>query len=343
LQKSLYPIGKQSKLKKQNRPFNTPYPAHDKGAGQKTFCEPERLMVIIMGSIFVGSGVAIVTPFTNDGINFPKLGEIIDFQIANKTDAIVICGTTGEASTMPDSEHLAAIEYTVKKVNKRVPVIAGTGSNDTKHCIELSIKAQELGADALLIVTPYYNKTTQKGLVMHFTAIADSVNIPIILYNVPSRTGLSISVDSAKKLSMHKNIVGIKEASGNIALVAQIAASCGDNFDIYSGNDDMIVPVMSLGGKGVISVVANILPEDTHNIVQKYIDGDVEGSRKLQLKMMDIIDSLFIEVNPIPIKTAMNILGFDVGKLRMPLCDMYEKNLEILKTAIKNYGIKQYQ
>jgi len=291
-------------------------------------------------TLFVGSGVAIVTPFTRDGIDFDKLGELIDFQIENKTDSIIICGTTGEASTMPDDEHKSAIEYTVKKVAGRVPVIAGTGSNDTKHCVELSCEAEKLGADGLLIVTPYYNKTTQNGLVKHFTTVANSVNIPIILYNVPSRTGLSFSVDTLKKLSKIDNIVGIKEASGSISYVAQVIAECGDDLDVYSGNDDMIVPILSLGGKGVISVVANILPEDTHNIVEQYIAGDVKGSCKLQLSMMSLIDALFVEVNPIPIKTAMNLLGYNVGELRMPLCEMSDKNLETLKNALTNYGLK---
>lgn len=290
-------------------------------------------------TLFVGSGVAIVTPFTKDGVDFDKLGELIEFQIENKTDSIIICGTTGEASTMPDEEHKSAIEYTVKKVAGRVPVIAGTGSNDTKHCIELSCEAEKLGADGLLIVTPYYNKTTQNGLIKHFTMVANSVNVPIILYNVPSRTGLSFTIDTLKKLSKIDNIIGIKEASGNIAYVAQIIAACGDDLDIYSGNDDMIVPVLSLGGKGVISVVANILPEDTHNIIEKYISGDVKGSCKLQLDMLNLIDALFVEVNPIPIKTAMNLLGYNVGELRMPLCEMSDKNLETLKNALANYGL----
>ena len=289
--------------------------------------------------IFTGSGVAIVTPFTNDGVDYAKLGEIIDFQIANKTDAIVICGTTGEASTMDDKEHLACIEYAIKRVNGAVPVVAGTGSNDTRHGIELSVEAQRLGADALLLVTPYYNKATQNGLVRHFAMHADAVDIPIILYNVPSRTGLSMSVDTVAELAKHPNVNAIKEASGNISYVAQIAAACGDNLAIYSGNDDMIVPVMSLGGKGVISVVANILPQRTHDMVMKYIDGDTAGSLKLQLDMLELINSLFVEVNPIPVKTAMNLLGFGVGELRMPLCEMSGKNLETLKQALKNYGL----
>lgn len=289
--------------------------------------------------IFTGSGVAIVTPFTNDGIDFAKFGEIIDFQIQNKTDALVVCGTTGEASTMDDSEHLSCIEYAVKRADGRVPVIAGTGSNDTRHGIELSREAERLGADALLLVTPYYNKTSQKGLEAHYTMHADSVNIPVILYNVPARTGLCISVETAKKLSKHPNINAIKEATGNISYVAQIAAECGDDLLVYSGNDDMIVPVLSLGGKGVISVVANILPRETHDMVESYHCRDINKSKKLQLEMLEVINALFIEVNPIPVKTAMNVLGYDVGGLRMPLCDMSDKNLELLKTALKNYGL----
>ncbi|OQB15556.1 MAG: 4-hydroxy-tetrahydrodipicolinate synthase [Firmicutes bacterium ADurb.Bin193] len=290
--------------------------------------------------VFTGSGVAIVTPFTGGGeVDFEKLGELIDFQINNKTDAIVICGTTGEASTMNDKEHLACIEYAVKKTAKRVPVIAGTGSNDTRHGVELSLEAQRLGADALLLVTPYYNKTTQKGLTQHYLLHADSVNIPIILYNVPSRTGLNISVDTAKTLSGHPNINAIKEASGNISYVAQIAAECGDDLILYSGNDDMIVPVMSLGGKGVISVAANILPREIHDMTELYISGNVAESAKLQLKMLELINALFVEVNPIPVKTAMNLLGYNVGALRMPLCEMEGKNLETLRLALKNYGL----
>lgn len=289
--------------------------------------------------VFTGSGVAIVTPFTKDGVDFEKLGEIIDYQIENKTDAIIICGTTGEASTMEDKEHLSCIEYTVKKVDGRVPVIAGTGSNYTDHGIMLSTEAQKLGADALLLVTPYYNKASQKGLVKHYLMHADAVDIPIILYNVPSRTGLSFSVDTLKELSKHPNINAIKEASGNISYVAQIAAACGDDLIIYSGNDDMVVPIMSLGGKGVISVVANILPRETHDMVMSYIEGRVDEAKKLQLEMLEVINALFVEVNPIPVKTAMNLLGFNVGELRLPLCEMADKNLEILKRALSNYGL----
>lgn len=288
---------------------------------------------------FTGSGVAIVTPFDGLKTNYDELGRLIEMHIENKTDAIIICGTTGEASTMPDEEHLAAIEYTVKKANGRIPVIAGTGSNDTAHAVELTKKAEALGADGILSVTPYYNKTTQKGLIKHFTEIANSVKIPVILYNVPSRTGMSFSIDTLKELAKINNIVAVKEASGNISYTAKVAAEVPELY-IYSGNDDMIVPVLSLGGKGVISVVANILPEETHNICEYYFNGEVEKSRKLQLEMLDLINKLFIEVNPVPIKTAMNLLGYKAGNLRMPLTDMEDSNLEALKKALTAYGLK---
>ena len=287
---------------------------------------------------FTGSGVAIVTPFNENGVNFDELAKLIEMHIANKTDAIVICGTTGEASTMPDAEHLATIEFTIKTVNGRVPVIAGTGSNDTLHAIELSQKAEALGADGILSVTPYYNKTTQKGLVEHFTAIANSIKIPLILYNVPSRTGMSFSIDTLKKLAKIDNIVAIKEASGDISYTTKVASQVPELY-IYSGNDDMIVPVMSLGGKGVISVVANIMPEETHNICEYYLNGEVDKSLKLQLEMLELINNLFIEVNPVPVKTAMNLLGYNAGNLRLPLTDMEEKNLEVLKNSLKKMNL----
>ena len=288
---------------------------------------------------FTGSGVAIITPFDGDKTNYDVLGELIEMHIAKKTDAIIICGTTGEASTMPDAEHLAAIEYTVKKVAGRIPVIAGTGSNETAHAIELSKKAEEMGVDGLLQVTPYYNKTTQKGLVEHFSAIANAVSIPVILYNVPSRTGMNISIPALKELAKVENIVAIKEASGNISYTAQVAAEVPELY-IYSGNDDMIVPVMSLGGKGVISVVANVLPEETHQMCQDYLDGNIEKARKSQLELLDLINKLFIEVNPIPVKTAMNLMGYNAGNLRLPLTEMSEDNKEALKQAMINAGIK---
>ena len=288
--------------------------------------------------IFTGSAVALVTPFNEKGVDFDKLGELIDFQIEHKTDALVICGTTGEASTMPDEEHLSVIRYAVERTAGRVPVIAGTGSNDTAHGIELSRGAQKAGADALLLVTPYYNKTTQKGLIMHYNAIATAADLPVILYNVPGRTGMNIAVETAKELAKTEQIVAIKEASGNISYVAELAAACPE-LTIYSGNDDMIVPTMSLGGKGVISVLANVVPEETHDMCQKYLDGDTEGALKLQLDYLDLVKALFCEVNPIPVKTAMNLMGMEVGFLRAPLCDMAEKNLETLKQALKKHGL----
>lgn len=289
---------------------------------------------------FTGSAVAIVTPFNESGIDFDKLGELIEMHIQNKTDAIVIAGTTGEASTMPDPEHLSSIEYTVKKVAGRIPVIAGTGSNDTAHAIALTKAAEELGADAILSVTPYYNKANQSGLINHFKAIAESVKIPVILYNVPTRTGVNFSIPVLKELAKVENIVAIKEASGNIGYTAQIAAEVPE-LHIYSGNDDMIVPIMSLGGKGVISVVANILPEETHDICDLYSNGNVEESRKLQLKYLDLINTLFIEVNPVPVKTAMNILGYNVGNLRLPLGEMSDANYEKLRQVLAENGVKK--
>ena len=289
--------------------------------------------------VFTGAAVAIITPFNENGIDFDCFGKIIDDQIENGTDAIVVCGTTGESATMPDEEHLSAIEYCVKRVNKRVPVIAGTGTNDTPHCIKLSKGAQALGADALLLVTPYYNKTTQRGLVAHYKMIAESVDIPIILYNVPSRTGVNILPETLKELSKVPNIVAVKEASGNISQVAKITELCGDDMIIYSGNDDQIVPVMSLGGKGVISVLSNVAPKETHDIVDLYLKGDVKGSLKLQLEAIELIDALFIEVNPIPVKTAMNMLGYNAGSLRMPLYEMSDANKEALRKAMVNYGL----
>ncbi len=291
-------------------------------------------------TIFTGAGVAIVTPMFDDGsINYDALGTNIDYQIENGTDAIIICGTTGEASTMTDDEHIECIRYCVERTNKRVPVIAGTGSNDTSYAVELSIEAEKLGADALLVVTPYYNKTSQRGLIAHFTAIANSVNIPIILYNVPSRTGMNITIDTYKELAKHKNIVATKEASGNISAIAQIAEACGDSLDIYSGNDDQIVPIMSLGGKGVISVSSNVIPKETHDIAQLCLDNNFADAAKMQIKYLDLINKLFIDVNPIPIKEAMNIMGLNVGECRLPLCKMEQSKIDILRTALKNVNV----
>lgn len=291
-------------------------------------------------TMFKGAGVALVTPFKEDGaVDYEGITKLLEFQIENKTDAVIICGTSGESATMPDSEHLKVIEHAVKVVNGRIPVIAGTGSNDTAHGIELSKKAEALGVDGLLLVTPYYNKASKKGLVLHYSAIANSVKIPVCLYNVPSRTGVNLPIDVLKELAKLDNIVAIKEASGNISYLMQVAAEVPE-LDIYSGNDDMIVPVLSAGGKGVISVVSNILPEDTHNICEYFFNGEIEKSRELQLKMLNLINNLFIEVNPIPVKAALKLMGLPSGMLRLPLCDISDANREILKKSMINYGIK---
>jgi len=292
-------------------------------------------------AIFKGAGVAIVTPMYESGdVNYDKLGEILDFQINNGTDAIIICGTTGESSTLTHEEHLECIKYTVKYVNKRVPVIAGTGSNCTQTAIFLSKEAERAGADALLIVTPYYNKATQKGLIAHYTAIANSVKLPIIMYNVPSRTGCNILPQTAVKLAKEvENIVAIKEASGDISQAAKVMALSDGCIDMYSGCDDQVLPIMSLGGSGVISVLSNISPKKTHDIVVKFLEGDVKESMILQLEAIELIDAIFCEVNPIPVKTAMNIMGMEVGPLRMPLTPMEDKNVEVLKKAMRNYGL----
>lgn len=291
--------------------------------------------------LFKGSAVALVTPFTKDNkVNFDKLAELIEYHIENKTDAIVSCGTTGEATTMSDEEVLSVLEFTVKKVNGRIPVIAGTGSNNTMHSVELSQKAEALGVDGLLIITPYYNKANKSGLKKHFVTIAESVNIPIILYNVPGRTCMNISPSLIAELAQVPNIVAVKEASGDLGQVAEIASLVPEDFAIYSGNDDSIVPLLSLGGHGVISVLANVCPRETHDLVEKYLEGDVEGSRKIQLDLDALIAALFIEVNPIPVKTAMNLLGFEVGDLRLPLDNMYPANLEVLKKELVNAGLK---
>ncbi len=291
-------------------------------------------------TIFTGAAIAIITPMNEDGsINFSVLGEMIDDQIANGTDAIVICGTTGEASTMSDEEHLECIRFAVEKTAKRVPVIAGTGSNDTSYAIKLSKEAEELGADGLLLVTPYYNKTTQKGLIAHFTAIADAVNIPIILYNIPGRTGMNMEVSTIKELANHKNIVAVKEASGNISYAAKLIAECGDDIDVYSGNDDMIVPLMSLGAKGVISVLSHVIPKQTHDMVQYCLDNNYAEATKLQIDYLDLINNLFIEVNPIPVKEAMNMMGVNVGKCRLPLVDMTEEHKAALRASLEKHNL----
>lgn len=291
-------------------------------------------------SIFKGAGVAIVTPFTQDDkVNFEELGRMIDFQIAGGTDAIIICGTTGESSTLTHDEHDACIKFAVEHTAGRVPVIAGTGSNSTAEAIRLSTHAQNNGADALLLVTPYYNKATQKGLIQHYTAIANSVDLPIILYNVPSRTGVNILPQTAVTLAKNvKNIVAIKEASGNISQVAELAALADGCIDIYSGNDDQVVPLLSLGGIGVISVLSNVMPKLTHDMVMSYLNGDVKLSRQLQLSVMNLNKALFCEVNPIPVKEALNMMGWNAGAVRSPLCEMEPQHKELLRkelTAMK--------
>lgn len=292
-------------------------------------------------AVFTGAGVAIVTPFKENGeVNYEKFAELVEFQIENGTDAIIVCGTTGEASTLTHEEHLDVIKYCVEKVAGRIPVVAGTGSNCTETAIYLSQEAEKYGVDGLLVVTPYYNKATQKGLYNHFKAVADSVKIPIILYNVPGRTGCNILPETAVKLCTEvENIVGIKEASGNISQVAKLMSLAGDKVDLYSGNDDQIVPLLSLGGKGVISVLSNVAPKQTHEICQKFFDGDIAGSRELQLKAIELCDALFCEVNPIPVKAALNLMGMEVGSLRMPLSDMDGANVPKMEKALKNFGI----
>ena len=291
-------------------------------------------------TIFTGAGVAIVTPMNEDGsVNFDAYADLIDFQIENKTDAIITCGTTGESSTLSDEEHREVIRFAIEQTAGRVPVIAGTGSNDTKYAIELSQAAGEMGADGLLLVTPYYNKTSQRGLVAHFGMIAESVKTPMILYSVQSRTGVNIAPETALELSKYDNIVAIKEASGNISQVAKIRALCGDNLDVYSGNDDQIVPLLSLGGKGVISVLSNVAPEVTHNICQLYFDGKVAESAALQLEYLDLCNDLFIDVNPIPVKEALNMMGMNAGPCRMPLCEMTDAAKDKLAATLARHGL----
>lgn len=289
--------------------------------------------------IFTGSSVAIVTPFRDGQIDYKKLGELIDFQIKGGTAAITICGTTGESSTMSLEEHMEAVDFCVKYVDKRVKVIAGAGSNDTMAAVLLSQEAEKSGADALLSVTPYYNKTTQRGLIKHYTHIADRIGIPLIVYNVPSRTGLSCTAETYKELSKHPNINGVKEASGNFPLINATIASCGDDLHVWSGNDDETVPMMSIGAKGVISVVANILPEFMAELTRLCAGGDYKHAAELHYKYLDIMGKLFIEVNPIPIKNAMNMMGMDVGEPRLPLCEMEPANYEKLRASLQKLGL----
>ncbi len=291
-------------------------------------------------SIFTGSGVAIVTPFKEDKtVDFVAFERLINFQIENDTDAIIVCGTTGEPSTLTEEERFKVIKFCVDKVAKRVPVIAGAGCNDTMQSVKMCKRCEEIGVDGLLIVTPYYNKTTQKGIINHYKIIAESVKLPIILYNVPSRTGLNMLPKTVLELSKVDNIVGIKEASGNISQIVEIASICKEDFYIYSGNDNQILPILSIGGKGVISVMANIIPKDTHNIIQKFLDNDFEESKKIQLLSVELASALFCEVSPIPVKTALEIMGYGKAYFREPLIDMEPDNIIVLKNAMKNYGL----
>lgn len=291
-------------------------------------------------SIFTGSGVAIVTPFKEDKtVDFVAFEKLINFQIENNTDAIIVCGTTGEPSTLTEEERFEVIKFCVDKVEKRVPVIAGAGCNDTMQSVKMCKRCEEIGVDGLLIVTPYYNKTTQKGIINHYKIIAESVKLPIILYNVPSRTGLNMLPKTVLELSKVDNIVGIKEASGNISQIVEIASICKEDFYIYSGNDNQILPILSIGGKGVISVMANIIPKDTHNIIQKFLDNDFEESKKIQLLSVELASALFCEVSPIPVKTALEIMGYGKAYFREPLIDMEPDNIIVLKNAMKNYGL----
>ena len=289
--------------------------------------------------LFEGCGTAISTPFTENGVNFEEFGKLLENQIQNEIDAIIVCGTTGESSTMTTEEKKEIFKFAVNTVNKRTKVIIGTGSNNTKAAIEMSKYAEEVGADGILVVTPYYNKTTQKGLIAHYTAIANSVTLPIIMYSVPSRTGVNIAPETCLELSKIENIVAIKEASGNISQVAKIASLCKDNITIYSGNDDQIIPVLSLGGKGVISVLSNIMPKFTHDMVRKYLDGKVEEACKMQLDVIDLIDSLFSEVNPIPVKHALNLMGYNYGIPRLPLIELSTENKEKIENIMKKHNL----
>ena len=292
-------------------------------------------------AIFTGAGVALITPMNEDGsVNYEKLGELLEFHVANKTDAIIICGTTGEASTLSDEEHLECIRFACEVINKRIPVIAGTGSNCTQSAIELSKEAEKSGVDGLLLVTPYYNKATQNGLKAHYKAIAKEVNVPIILYNVPSRTGTRLAPQTVVDLCHEvPNIVGVKDATGDISEVAELMSLAKGTVDVYSGNDDQIVPVLSLGGKGVISVLSNILPKETHDMVASYLDGDVVKSCEMQLKYFDLVKALFCEVNPIPVKKALNLMGMEVGSLRLPLTEMEDANAKRLEEEMRKAGV----
>ena len=289
--------------------------------------------------IFKGCGTAIVTPFTNDGVNFEELKKLVEFQIENEVDAIIVCGTTGEASTMTEIEKKETIKFVIDTVARRTKVVVGTGSNNTKAAVEMSKFAEEVGADGILVVTPYYNKTTQQGLIAHYTEIAKAVKLPIIMYSVPGRTGVNILPETCKELSKIENIVAIKEASGNISQVAKIASLCGNDLAIYSGNDDQIIPVLSLGGQGVISVLSNVMPKYTHDMTKKYFEGKIEEATKMQLEVIDLTDALFVEVNPIPVKHALNLMGYNFGIPRLPLIEMSNKNKELMKDVMKKHQL----
>ena len=289
--------------------------------------------------LFTGSGVALVTPFNDNGVDFDKLEELIEYHIKNDTDAIIICGTTGEATTMTEEEKKSTIKFTVEKANGRIPIIAGSGSNNTATAIAMSVWCEKIGVDGVLVITPYYNKSSDKGVIEHFKAISSNINIPIILYNVPSRTGLNLKPSIVKELSKIPNIVGVKEASGDLSQVLEIRALCGEDFLIYSGNDDQIIPILSLGGAGVISVLANIVPKEVHNMCALYMEGKTKEALKIQVDTLDLCKNLFIETNPIPVKTALNLMNFNVGPLRLPLVDMEENNLKSLETALKSHGL----
>ncbi len=290
--------------------------------------------------IFTGCGVAIVTPFNQDSsVNYDSLAKLLDFHIENGTDSIVICGTTGESATLSPQEHADVIKFTCDYINHRIPVIAGTGSNETAYAIELSQDAEKAGADAMLVVTPYYNKCSQRGLVKHYEAIADNVSKPVIIYNVPSRTGVNVLPSTYAELCEHKNIIATKEASGNLSQIAETIALCGDKLDVYSGNDDQIVPIMSLGGKGVISVLSNICPKVAHDIPTLYLEGKCKESAELQLKYLELCNAMFMDVNPIPVKVAMEMMGMNVGPLRMPLCEMTDANNAKLEAILKKYNL----
>ena len=289
--------------------------------------------------IFTGAATAVITPLKDNKIDYENYAKFLEFQIKNNIDAIVVCGTTGEASTLTDDEHKGMIDFTVEKVNGRVPVIAGAGSNDTAYAVDMSKHAEKAGADAILHVTPYYNKATQKGLVRHFSIIADSVNTPVILYNVPARTNLNIALETYAELAKHENIVATKEASGDMKLIAQIRQVCGDNLDIYSGNDQDNVPILSVGGIGVISVLSNLLPQEVHDICELYLTGKVKESADMHIKYIDLTDALFCEVSPVPVKTALGLMGLDSGEARMPLIEMDGKNKNLLAAVLKKHGL----